>query len=76
MKNVIMAFLCGRAQAAPGHPIITRCRNVRDVLSRGYTPGGNIETFLHLDGLDNRTVVLDANAIPVNVRALAEPQGE
>ncbi len=39
-------------------------------------PGENIETFLHLDGPDNRNVVLDANAIPVNVRALAEPQGE
>ena len=65
-----------RAQAAPGQPMLFGCRNVRDALIRGCMVGENVETFLRLDGAENRNVVLDANAIPEGVRALAGPHGE
>ncbi len=65
-----------RAQAAPGQPMLFGCRNVRDALIRGCMVGENVETFLCLDGAENRNVVLDANAIPEGVRALAGPHEE
>ncbi len=65
-----------RGQAAPGQPMLIGCRNVRDVLIRGCMPGEHVETFLRLDGPDNRNVDLEANAIPEGVQALAGPNQE
>ncbi|MFO7976343.1 MAG: glycoside hydrolase family 28 protein [Candidatus Hydrogenedentota bacterium] len=51
-----------QAEAAPGLEMLFGFRNVRDALIRGCMPGGDVSTFLRLEGGDTKNIFLEANA--------------